>query len=53
MIPLGLQDCAEMLGLLGQSHDVSPNVLRRGMVVIENRRYLIGHAVPRLSRFDI
>lgn len=23
------------------------------MVVVENRRYLIGHAVPCLSRFDI
>lgn len=53
MLPLGLQDCAEMFGLLVQSHDVSPNVLRRGVVVIENRRYLIGHAVPCLSRFDI
>lgn len=53
MISLGLQDCAEMLGPPGQSHNVSSNILRRGMVVVENRRYLIGHAVPCLSRFDI
>lgn len=48
VVYLSLQDCAEMVWLLGQPRDIPSDVLWRSVVVVEDGRDLVGHSVPCL-----
>lgn len=49
LIQLGSQDGTQVIRLPRQARNISSNILGCAVVIVQDRRYLVPHGIPRLS----